>query len=211
MFACLSNMPVLCIMPTTQSALTTQPIFLAYTQSGPGHYDCVLPIESSDSAKTKPKKTRCTCGRNPKNLGTACSSLRCACVREKKECTILCVCKGCSNEHGIRPPPSTTRRRQSYDNQRQPLRGKPTTDFMVDTGEPSSDGCLTVLETLVLKCILVYFIIHGFEVTTSNVMYVYRHICRVCDKCNSIEFPLFDRDIQCIERFLSKYLMHFSY
>ena len=48
--------------------------------------------------------------------------------------------------------------------------------------------------------------IHGFEVTTSNVMDVYRHIRRVCDKCNSIEFPLCDRDIQCIERFLSKVL-----
>ena len=145
----------------------------------------------------------------PKKLGTACSSLRCACVREKKECTILCVCKGCSNEHGIRPPPSTTRRRQSYDNQRQPLRGKPTNDFMVDTGEPSSDGCLTVLEILVLKCTLVYFIIHGFEVTTLNVMYVYRHIRTVCDKCNSIHY------LTVISSVLSasylKYLMHFSY
>lgn len=55
-FTSVSNMLVLCIMPTTHSALTSQPIFLAYTQTGPGHYDCVVPIESSDSAKTKQKK-----------------------------------------------------------------------------------------------------------------------------------------------------------
>ena len=57
-FTSVSNMPVLCIMPTTHSALTSQPIFLAYTQTGPGHYDCVVPIESSDSAKTKQKKNK---------------------------------------------------------------------------------------------------------------------------------------------------------
>ena len=65
-FTSVSNMPVLCIMPTTHSTLTTQLIFLAYTQTGPGHYDCVLPIESSDSAKTKPKKNKIYLWKKPK-------------------------------------------------------------------------------------------------------------------------------------------------
>ena len=112
------NMPLLCIMPTMQSTLTTQPIFLAYTQSGPGHYDCALPSESTGTlAEASKKPTRCTCGSNPKSVGLAFSTLRCACTRDK-ECTTLCTCKGCNNGYGVRPPPSSTRRRQSYDTQR---------------------------------------------------------------------------------------------
>ena len=42
-------MPLLCIMPTTQIT----PIFLTYTQSGAGHYDCPVPIPSNSIPGSK--------------------------------------------------------------------------------------------------------------------------------------------------------------
>ena len=125
-FTSVTNMPLLCVMPTTETSVITQPIFLAYIQTGPGHFDVALPITDgvSPSVTHSKKQTKCTCGRNPKSDGKACSSLRCACVRGSKECTGCCVCKGCSNKYGVHPLPSTTTRRQSYDAQQHPLTGR---------------------------------------------------------------------------------------
>lgn len=60
-FTSVTNMPLLCVMPTT---VITQPIFLAYTQTGPGHYDVALPITDGVSASVihSKKQTKCTCG-----------------------------------------------------------------------------------------------------------------------------------------------------
>ena len=187
-------------MPTTDM-LSTQPIFLAYTHSGPGHYDCAvsIPIERTSIPQ---RPTKCTCGR--KSTGAACLSLRCPCARAKKSCAKLCTCKECHNTYGIRPPPSTTRRRQSYDNQRQPLQGKRGSEFMIQAGESSNDGHLTTLESLLLKSIIVYFILHGFEVSVTNTFYVYKLIYNVSRQCDSINFPLLDRNIKCIDKFLRK-------
>ena len=127
-------------MPTTQTVLTTQPIFLAYTHTGPGHYDCALPDLTSP-----PEVPKCACGRNPMNTQVP---WRCPCIRDKTECSDRCRCKGCTNKYGTRPPPSTTRRRQTYDNQKQPLQGTPISVF---EGEPSNDGQLTLLEVLLFK------------------------------------------------------------
>ena len=43
-FTTVQNKPVVCVMPTSASLVSTQPLFLAYTQSGPGHYDAVIKV-----------------------------------------------------------------------------------------------------------------------------------------------------------------------
>ena len=52
-FTSVQNMPLLCIMPTTQITSITQPIFLTYTQSGAGHYDCAVPMPSDSISASK--------------------------------------------------------------------------------------------------------------------------------------------------------------
>ena len=54
------NMPVICVMPTTQA---TEPLLLAFTQDGPGHYDAVI---SSLETETKTETVKCNCGRKNK-------------------------------------------------------------------------------------------------------------------------------------------------
>ena len=157
---------------------------------------------------TPKKQTKCTCGRNPKSDGKACSSLRCACVRGSKECTRSCVCKGCSNKYGVRPLPSTTRRRQSYDTQQHPLRGRPCDEFMADTGQTTTDGNLTSFEILLLKSIVIHFILHGLELSVENIFNVYKRIFCISVGYDSVVFPIFERSRQYIQRFLAK--MHSS-
>ena len=41
-FTSIQNMPVICVMPTTQAITTTEPLLLAFKQDGPGHYDAVI-------------------------------------------------------------------------------------------------------------------------------------------------------------------------
>ena len=35
-------------MPTTTSVVSTHPLFLAYTQGGPGHYDAVIMVDTGN-------------------------------------------------------------------------------------------------------------------------------------------------------------------
>ena len=127
-FTSVNNMPVLCIMPTTQSVLSTQPLFLAFTQSGPGHYDAVIATTGTSNPPADVRK-KCYCGRKPNFNADSCISTRCPCFLKNKECTHLCRCKSCKNGYGIRPPPLTTRRRMPYSEQSQPLAGRKTEFF----------------------------------------------------------------------------------
>ena len=171
-FSPAQNMPLICIMPTTSSNLTpalcsTNPICLAYTPDTgerPGHYDSVIALSDSSLSQVKRTKVaRCSCGRKPNAISVPCSSLRCPCFRDTKACCKSCTCKNCGNTHGLRPPVSTTRQRDRYDEQLYPLRRKPGCDFMRDIGEQIINGRFTTLEVLLLKDIFMYCIFHGIE------------------------------------------------
>ena len=141
-FTSISNMPVLCVLPTTtQSIHSTQPIFLAFPQSGPGHYDAVVSAAESSNPSAE-ERIKCYSGRKQNSNTESCISMRCPCLRKKKECTQLCRCKSCNNEHGTRPPPSATRKRRPYTEQRQPLAGSRTDIFLKKKGEDINKGHL---------------------------------------------------------------------
>ena len=53
-FTLVPNMPVICVMPTSQSVILTQPLFVAFTQSGPGHYDAFIREERASSKSKTP-------------------------------------------------------------------------------------------------------------------------------------------------------------
>ena len=123
-FTSIENLPILCVMPTTSITITT-PIFLTYVQDGPGHYDYAIPVEMELEKNCSALSKKCTCGRKPNFSGEACSGLKCPCVRSKVKCSSLCVCKACTNKYGQRPPPSKTRNRMQYENQKIALSGRP--------------------------------------------------------------------------------------
>lgn len=209
-FTSVVNMPVICITPTMQVADSAQPFLLTFIQEGPGHYDYAVMGQSTASSgqqKTdtgKQKSQRWTCGRKIGFSAKACFTSRCPCARAKKQCNSLCRCKDCTNPHGIRPPPSKTRRRAFYDTQRQPLCGHPTDLFMQKKGESSLHGHLTLLEVMVLKALAVYFILHGLAITTDNILYAYTQVLRLAQLTDIVDFTLSNLDKEKIKKFLQK-------
>ena len=104
LFTSVPNMPTLCIIPTHHTSLSAQPLFLAYTQSGPGHYDSVVPV-NDDRECAQDKKCKCYCGQKSDGISEKCLSFRCTCHRQSR---------GCHNKYGIRPLPPTTRKLKKY-------------------------------------------------------------------------------------------------
>ena len=81
-FTSVINMPVLCVMPTTQCVISTQPLFLAFTQTGPGHYDAVIETTRTSNPTAK-KRNKCYCGRKPSLTSDSCIYIRCPCFLQK--------------------------------------------------------------------------------------------------------------------------------
>ena len=111
-FTSVSDMPVLCYTPFDCN--NSSPLFLTYTQSGPGHYDYAVPKSQDNDEVANTKSIRCTCGRKRNSRGEACSILRCVCLRSGQACSHMCTCKFCTNSFGTHPPLSSTRRRVPY-------------------------------------------------------------------------------------------------
>ena len=42
-FTSIHNMPIICVLPTSETTITNQPIFLTFNHDGPGDYDIALP------------------------------------------------------------------------------------------------------------------------------------------------------------------------
>ena len=62
LFTSVEAMPMLCILPTTGVTVTPEPIFLVYTRTGLGYYECAIVKDDDMTQKKKVTTTRCTCG-----------------------------------------------------------------------------------------------------------------------------------------------------
>ena len=108
----MENFPVLPITP--RESLQCLPIFVAYDQSGPGHYDAVVQIENmqptEESLEASTKEIRdnlygCRCGQGSRKKVkdiTSCDQFhkRCKCFQGLQGCTDTCNCRGCENPYG---------------------------------------------------------------------------------------------------------------
>ena len=180
-FTSVQNMPVLCIMPTSQSVAIEQPLFLAFTQHGAGHYDAVIPISASQMLQPTTDIVKCNYGQKTTTLKEM--HVLQKCYRMKTNCKDVYRCKFCSNSYGNRPFVCGKRKRSSYVEQKhQPLiRGIVTEDFMKSKSEVINKGHLSLLETLLLKGIVIYLIVHGLSITPNNVLNMFQimqHICK---------------------------------
>ena len=108
----MENLPVLPITP--RETIKCMPIFLAFHQSGPGHYDAV---EMSSSHSMPPSKEidktniehgkddSCRCGQGAKKSEKEIVSCdvfrkRCKCFQGVRACSDRCTCLGCANPYG---------------------------------------------------------------------------------------------------------------
>ena len=108
----MENLPVLPITP--RECIQCMPIFIAFDQSGAGHYDAVSQMPFSDSSLEDEKCNEmynknecCRCGQGAKKNEkdtVSCDQFkkRCKCFQGVRGCTDKCQCLGCENPYGKR-------------------------------------------------------------------------------------------------------------
>ena len=102
------NLPVISLLPMSSIVIDSHPLFLAFNQDGPGHYDTVSFLDQVLEKENVQADIKCTCGRNS-TKGISCAystyhySTKCPCFKSDRSCTHSCRCKGCHNPHGARP------------------------------------------------------------------------------------------------------------
>ena len=173
--------PVVHVMP--RLVKLNNPVYVAFTQFGMGHYDAVV-MNTSDSTHksySTPKQspvntgaTSCSCGKSVtlqshciplKNRYT--TTIKCSCLKAENGCSQACRCKNCANPHGSREASSNAgapkRKRQRHkwqqDTQKSALYG-------IKLGEEMSPGRRTILEFFILEGIFQHCEVEDAETLT---------------------------------------------
>ncbi len=205
-FTSIPNLPIICITPVTQVE-STVPLYLAFNHGGPGHYDYAIPTPSTSDTNKQKESKGCYCGRKKQFKGTPClldvlGHCKCPCAKKGKPCQSYCKCKGCSNEHGTRPSPSTTRRRESYATQKQSLCGNRGSDFLKAMHEQETVGHTSIVEGLLFTAIVVFFMISGIELSIEKFYQAYCEVIDVTPLYYFVDLPIFKRSQQYVARYL---------
>ena len=153
-------------------------MFLAYTASGPGHYDSVLYAGTINDLQTTPSATKCRCGVNVKDKTTsACSHTSqrhsmCKCLAVKQPCSKLCGCKGCANPFGNRVVLGK-RKREPHSWQQLDCCNA---SFILERGQTLTDGCWSDFETIVLINIIQYCNAEALATSADEIQAMYNEV-----------------------------------
>ena len=224
-FTSAANFPLTTVMPTYSIAATSEPIYVALTQCGAGHFDAVMPrcgISSDSESIEDGNDTRmfCTCGRKKYAKSKACTSTehgyttRCPCHKASRPCTHLCKCKHCRNELGKTPKPDTgtpkaKRMRAHYSNQQHGLKGKKGVDFMLEVGESAKTGPWSDFEFLLTTAILMRNEFENMSDTDTQCVIDYTEAIKVVAEALRLKLPLPSRSKEELQT-LIRYCWHKS-
>ena len=160
LFTPIENFPVLTIYPSSGDSFSDSVLYLAYNNSGAGHYDLVKPRSELKEKMELSKSIKCHCGKNDKTLETPhCEkrirlATRCPCAKNATGCTSSCRCKNCQNTFGKRKNEqnqSKKRKREEQELSGDRLSGR---KYMEKEGEVVAGGRWTNEETVLLLEIL---------------------------------------------------------
>lgn len=211
------NQPLHIQYPTYSSVVSPNPIYVAFLQVGPGHYDAVVQsYEDRESYQAVDIASGCNCGRKSSFKGSACSfslnhySSRCPCYNGQRSCSQVCKCKGCINSFGTRSEVVTVnlgqkRKRVAFDSQTTQLKGKRTVMFMEAVGEPVLIGGFSRMEFLVFCSIFQNQMVDKSDWTSlqslnhQEVLAMYDSILELV-KTLRLDLALFKRTITDIEK-----------
>lgn len=168
-FTSAENMPVVTLTPISSLVIDSHPLFVAYNQDKSGHYDAVShldQIQEENVVQPELETIKCTCGRNS-TKGVSCVyslyhySTKCPCFKAGRPCNCDCRCRGCQNPHGVRadikiPKTGQKRKRERYDTQIYPLKGKKTTLVADQVSEEVNIGGMSGFEYLLISAIIQY-------------------------------------------------------
>lgn len=169
----IENLPVLSLYPDLMQ--TAIPLFVAYNQYGPGHYDAIMGTENDPSQNVhepetvqsviacpgKPHSCRCGVNESTSNEIRFCINstrkTRCPCFKTRVTCSERCRCKNCGNMSSsaqkrkveINNPKYCPRRRLSSN-----YKQSPSETFLKDLGASISGGDCTLLERCLILSVV---------------------------------------------------------
>ena len=165
-FRSTEGMPITYVTPHEPS---TNVIFIAYTDCGPGHYDSVIFKEPLDiSLSLDHREIKCRCGVNIKDHGySSCKNSeekhsKCKCLSAKQSCSSTCGCKGCQNPYGVRISLGK-RKRQCHDWQKLDLSSS------IDRRQALADGGWSMLESIIFVHVIDHLECNEADTSTKQV------------------------------------------
>lgn len=224
-FTSAENMPVVTLMPLFSFVTDSQPIFLAYNQNGPGHYDAVSHLEQPQEKENIEPILKYTCGRNS-TKGVSCIYsmyhyiTKCPCFKVGRSCSYSCICKGCQNPHGARPQgltfkKSLSRKRDRYETQAYPLQGRKTSKVMQQVSEDVSTESMSNFEYLLISAMIQYDSQDVEDWTDVNLIdpdfisYNFDSVRNIATSLD-MQLPLYKRSEQEIENAIKHYRFQYD-
>lgn len=184
-FSSIRGHPLLNFLPRHVSVQF--PLFLAYTQYGPGHYDAIVTTSLPTLAPEQERATAtkcCTCGKNDKTEATHChpkvkkytTVCNCPCFKDSRACSDYCKCKFCKNPHGAHDR-SQVRRKRPRQAWQQCIPN--SYSFATALGEDIERGPRSLMEFFALEQALSHCLQNGIQDTAENVSLVYHTLAEV--------------------------------
>lgn len=204
--------PIINISPQEIAAST--PIFIAFNQYGPGHYDGLIENSTLPPASV-PLETvtisHCSCGKNDKKNGSHChpktqkytSVCLCPCCKSGVGCSDNCRCKSCNNPHGKRTmteqPPSRKRPRHLWQKSVQS-----SAKFALQLGEHLNHGPRSLLEYFAMEQVLNHCKMQEISETSENILIIYNAMVEIV-QLYDCALPLGEKSVSEVETFLREH------
>ena len=208
--------PLLFITPL--SLKVTWPLFIAFSQYGPGHYSGVCAIEDKtmphqiDHKETSPD-FKCCCGcKDKQSTAQHCIPLeskyttivRCPCLRSGRKCTDACKCKKCNNPVGPRLHSVINQTKKAGQKHLWQKRINKGATFAIEMNEILSEGPRTSLEYLVIAEIIKFCIQNGLGCEVGVVSAFYSAVVEFAKTLN-IPLPLGHKTIEQVDTTVREY------
>mgnify|MGYP001793168709 CR=1 FL=1 len=220
----IENYPVLTLFP--ESLHLQDSIFVAFNQSGPGHYDATVDLsESIDPGSDLPVlgerdevpnknfpsrdlKTYCRCGENSTDHNkVSCTDVerktRCPCYKIGEKCTTICRCKNCHN--GKAESAAVPWRSEGISRKRKVSGYSHVSSecFLRNIGASVAKGECTMLERCVIVCIREFLTRDAIDrVGKFNPGLVHTVYTKVV-KCSTDDHKLRDKSLKSITALLN--------
>lgn len=213
-FSSAYHYPVINIIPRVCKA--SIPLYVAFNQSGAGHYDAVsIPATSMSLKKftTTECPFKCTCGKRKKQCSTTkhCSiiqfkyttSIRCPCHLASRPCTSRCECSHCANPNGIKPKVGSKRERDRRNHSWNNTQVKSARYAYLEK-ERIATGPRTQLEYLLVSQILAFLQKHHIDQDVHVVHKIYMACLELCQG----PLPLSEKTTAEVEKIVREYHSH---
>ena len=206
-FSSIASYPIIPLVPRS-CPLTVVPIYVAFNQTGKGHYDPVFAAKTrcgQDTEKTRQdtvKTQSCSCGRGgaKDKQRSFCSTYgsRCKCFQYLQGCNLSCKCLNCGNPHG--PKDAAVKDRQVRKRRKHDDLPVSSVEYLERKNEPLAPEKLEDFEVFVLQQVVSGM--QSDEVDTPDYERIFQLFKEILTTAGFINMPPFERVKKLVDRII---------